>query len=55
MKDIERSYNALQDVLNAIVDPEFDINTEGNYLDWDGLTDTDYKLVNELSKMIKTK
>lgn len=55
MKDIERSYNALQSVLNAIVDPEFDINTEGNNLDWDGLTDTDYKLINKLSKMIKPK
>ncbi len=55
MKDIERSYNALQSVLNAIVDPEFDINTEGNNLDWDGLTETDYKLINKLSKMIKYK
>ncbi len=52
MKNMERNYCALQSALNALVDPEFDINTDGNNIDWDGLTEEDSLLIDKLIKII---
>ena len=52
MIDIERNYNSLIDVLNTLVDPEYDFNLESNNIDWDGLTDEDSRLVQKIASLI---